>query len=100
MFCNNCGAEIDDKAVVCPKCGCPVTDPNDESSTGFFVLGMLFPLIGFILWLVFKDKSPLKAASAGKGAITGIIIEAILTIVSIFAGSCFITDLLGSMYYY
>jgi peptidoglycan/LPS O-acetylase OafA/YrhL len=21
MFCTNCGAQIDDKAVVCPKCG-------------------------------------------------------------------------------
>jgi TM2 domain-containing membrane protein YozV len=22
MFCKECGAEINDKAVVCPKCGC------------------------------------------------------------------------------
>ncbi len=22
MFCRNCGAEIDDKAIICPKCGC------------------------------------------------------------------------------
>ena len=22
MFCRNCGAEIDDKAVICVKCGC------------------------------------------------------------------------------
>lgn len=22
MFCKNCGAEIDDKAVICVKCGC------------------------------------------------------------------------------
>ena len=24
MFCQNCGAEINDKAVVCVKCGCAV----------------------------------------------------------------------------
>lgn len=24
MYCNNCGTEIDDKAVVCVKCGCAV----------------------------------------------------------------------------
>jgi TM2 domain-containing membrane protein YozV len=24
MFCNNCGAEINDNAVVCVKCGCAV----------------------------------------------------------------------------
>ena len=25
MFCQNCGKEIDDKAVICPHCGVPVT---------------------------------------------------------------------------
>lgn len=25
MFCTNCGAQIDDKAVVCPACGVPTT---------------------------------------------------------------------------
>lgn len=24
MFCSNCGAEINDKAVICVKCGCPI----------------------------------------------------------------------------
>lgn len=33
MFCSHCGAEINDKAVVCVKCGCSVApvrevDPN------------------------------------------------------------------------
>ena len=26
MFCKNCRAEIDDKAVICVKCGCPTGD--------------------------------------------------------------------------
>jgi len=25
MFCKKCGAEIDDQAVICVKCGCPVS---------------------------------------------------------------------------
>lgn len=28
MFCNHCGAEINDDAVVCVKCGCSVTPPR------------------------------------------------------------------------
>lgn len=24
MYCSNCGAEVNDKAVVCPNCGCAV----------------------------------------------------------------------------
>ena len=30
MFCSNCGAQIDDKAVVCVKCGSPT--PNFKST--------------------------------------------------------------------
>jgi hypothetical protein len=30
MFCSNCGAQIDDKAVVCVKCGAPT--PNFRSN--------------------------------------------------------------------
>jgi hypothetical protein len=26
MFCSNCGTQIDDKAVVCPKCGVPTSN--------------------------------------------------------------------------
>jgi uncharacterized membrane protein YvbJ len=33
MFCTNCGNEIDDKAVVCPKCGVPVQDANANTPT-------------------------------------------------------------------
>lgn len=26
MFCKNCGNELNDKAIICPKCGCAVTN--------------------------------------------------------------------------
>ena len=32
MFCNHCGAEIDNNAVVCVKCGCAVSKtPKEET---------------------------------------------------------------------
>ena len=31
MFCSNCGAEINDKAVVCVKCGCAVNRPTTST---------------------------------------------------------------------
>lgn len=50
MFCKNCGAEIDDNAVVCPKCGVAVNETpapapassNDAPSIGFAILSFLY----------------------------------------------------------
>ena len=84
MYCPNCGEQIDDKAVICPKCGVPVKKQdsvaNDAPSTGFAVLGFFFPLIGLILYLVWKAETPLKAKSAGKGALIGFIVSVVLSI--------------------
>jgi hypothetical protein len=33
MFCSNCGNQIDDKAVICVKCGVPTNNTNQTSST-------------------------------------------------------------------
>lgn len=87
MFCKNCGKEIDDNAVVCPHCGVSVsgTTPaapatnGDAPSMGFAVLGFFFPIVGLILYLVWKDQSPLKAKSCGKGALTGFIVEIVVS---------------------
>ncbi len=34
MYCSNCGAEINDNAVVCVKCGCAVNRPAPQSING------------------------------------------------------------------
>ena len=52
MFCNNCGAEIADRAVICVKCGVansPVgaLDRSSKSRTVFVVLGVI-PLTGVL----------------------------------------------------
>ncbi len=78
MYCNNCGERIDDKAVVCPKCGVPVKNKNltnDAPSAGFAVLCFFIPLLGLILYLVWKDEYPLKATSCGKGALISVIVS-------------------------
>lgn len=80
MFCRNCGAQIDDRAEICPKCGVRVNPQSaspatyDAPNAGFAVLGFFFPLIGLILYLVWKDQYPLKAKSCGKGALIGVIV--------------------------
>lgn len=32
MFCNKCGKEIEDQAVICPGCGCPTKNYNKPAS--------------------------------------------------------------------
>jgi hypothetical protein len=54
--------------------------PGDAKSTGLAVLCFFFPMIGLILWLVWKDQYPLKASSCSKGAIIGVIVYVLLVI--------------------
>ena len=76
-FCSKCGKEIEDNATVCPYCGVPAPEAPapDAPNMGFAVLGYFVPIAGLILWLVMKDKTPLKAKSAGKGALIGAIVS-------------------------
>ena len=34
MYCSNCGSEVNDKAVVCVKCGCAVNQPRTVYCNG------------------------------------------------------------------
>ena len=88
MFCSRCGKEIDDEAVVCVHCGCavnskPATGVGDAPNTGYAILGFLLPIVGLILYLVNKDTYPLKARSAGKGALIGVILGVVFYIIYI-----------------
>ncbi len=91
MYCKNCGKEIDDRAVICPYCGVAVNEEklkqmngaaksDDAPSVGFAVLCFFLPILGLILYLVWKDEYPLKAKSCGKGALIGVITEVVGTI--------------------
>lgn len=80
MLCRNCGNPIDSHASYCTHCGARCNDQksrnisNDKASFGFAILGFFIPLAGLILFLLYEDKKPKRAKSAGKGALTGFII--------------------------
>ena len=87
-FCSKCGKEIFEEAVVCPNCGCAVEGAkavNDAPNAGFAVLSFFIPIVGLILYLVYKDSAPLKAKSAGKwgliGFVTGIALSVVYSVV-------------------
>lgn len=88
-FCSKCGNQINDDAVVCLNCGCAVEHiSEDKSNIGLGILGFFFPLAGLIIYIVLNDKTPLKAKSAGKGALIGFIIKVVVCILwAVFVGA-------------
>lgn len=89
MYCKNCAKEIDDKAVICPHCGVPqgnMSQVADNGGFGWGILGCCIPLVGLILFLVWKDTKPRTAKSAGIGALVGFGTGIVLYILTIFLG--------------
>lgn len=89
MFCKNCGQEIDDKAVVCPHCGVAQREMSydtikDDGGVGWGILGCCIPVVGLILYLVWKDTKPQTAKAAGIGALVSVGL-AVLWYIFVFA---------------
>ena len=88
-FCKNCGQEIDNKATVCPVCGVPQQDKpavTDSGSIGWSLLGCCIPLVGLILFLVWKDEKPKSAKKAGIGALISVILMILFNVLVAAAG--------------
>ncbi len=99
MYCRNCGMPVPDNAVICPNCGAssapsaPVVDKN-QPSLGIAVLCFFFPLVGLILYLVWKDTEP------GKGALIGVIVGVALVIIIFIITFALIGSMVGSFWEY
>lgn len=95
-FCSKCGKEIMDEAVICPSCGCAVTNSNapatatevDEVNVGLCVVGALIPLFGFIYWPLKHKVTPKKAKAVGITAIVSWAVGMLFSILYsvVFAG--------------
>lgn len=74
-FCTHCGKQILKDAVVCPYCGCAVESKasvTDEPNKGLDIIAFLLPVIGAIMYLIYHEKAPKKAAAIGKWALYGL----------------------------
>lgn len=88
-FCSNCGEPIADKAYICTKCGVKQAGVSDDKGgLGWFLLGFIIPIVGLILWLIWKDEKPETAKSVGQGALISFILGILLYVVAfIFLGA-------------
>ena len=86
-YCPNCGTNLPEGCNFCPSCGTPLSGgkaPTYEvdSPNGLLAfVGFVCPLAGLIMFLYWHDKMPLKARSAGKGALAGVILEAVCSLI-------------------
>lgn len=105
MFCKNCGKEIDEKAFCCPNCGALIENlatpqgvmQEDKPSAGFAVLSFFIPLVGLVLWLTWRDKTPLKAKSCGKWALIGFIANIVISVLTSIVSGCLLAAGLGAL---
>lgn len=77
-YCRHCGTPISDQAAVCPHCGTSQngghTPPPvvDNGGFGWGLLGCCIPIVGLVLFLVWKDVKPRTAKAAGIGALVAV----------------------------
>jgi uncharacterized membrane protein YvbJ len=94
MYCSNCGKEIEDSAHVCMYCGVPTNQKkqsqiiSEDNQTGCLIGGLsfFFPIVGLILYFVWKETKPVSAKFAGKWALIGFIVNVVLTILAGIGG--------------
>ena len=110
-YCKNCGAPIDDDAAFCPKCGQAVhPDMNSSYSNNSYqtppsnsyynstppvvdnggfcwgLLGFCIPIVGLILFLVWRDEKPRTSKAAGMGALISVIISVVVYVLTLIFG--------------
>ncbi len=57
------------------------SNSRDKPNFGYAVQGFIFPVIGLILYFVLRTDTPLRARSAGHGALWGFAVQLVIVIV-------------------
>lgn len=81
-YCPNCGNKLEPNADVCLKCGKLLnkkepTNIMDNGNIGWGVLGYFIPIVGLIIYIIYKDTKPITAKYAGIGALISVIINVV-----------------------
>lgn len=89
MYCENCGAEIAKEAYACPKCGVNVNknkiNVEDKPNMALNIVSLLLlPILGIILYFVWRKETPVKAKSILIYALIGWGISFALNLITIF----------------
>lgn len=83
-----------------PPYGYNAPNPKDVPSAGFNALAFFFPIVGLILYLVWKDETPKRAKAIGKWALISVIVGVVFYILMMIAMVAFVTVAGVSSYSY
>lgn len=85
VYCRNCGATINEKAVICPHCGVQQQRENeDKGSIGYGILGFFIPIVGFILFVLWYDTRPKSAKYSAIGGLIWVLLCALYALFTAF----------------
>ena len=96
MYCKNCGQELSDTDAFCTQCGQSVNESSDslpavveekkvakKARFAWAILGFFVPVVGLILFIIWKSEHPDVARKAGIGALAGVVTEIVVAIFSV-----------------
>lgn len=82
IYCRNCGQEISSDSVICPICRYHLVNKSTETSSVEVIMICLFsffiPIVGLVLWAIFKDEDRSKAKKALISSLIGIFLGLLL----------------------
>lgn len=86
--CPSCNKFSPNDSKFCTSCGNNITSTSiyvadDQPNFGYALLGFLAPIVGFVLYFLWKDQTPNQAKSWLKGAITSVIFSVVLVLLYI-----------------
>jgi hypothetical protein len=90
VFCPNCGSENPDGTTFCGACGKPMVAgvaKDDEGVGAFGVVLLCLPIVGAIMYFVWKDKHPKKSQTACYLALGGLALGVFLQVLLTMAGA-------------
>lgn len=94
MYCPHCSERISELSEICLKCGGRVKEPEtsveDKSNIAVNILSLCcIPILGIVMFFVWKDTKPTAAKSALIFALVGIGISILWAILAMFLGFLF-----------
>jgi len=80
MYCGDCGKKLNSNSKFCPYCGSRVASENvtvvtneDSVNVLLVIASFLVPILGVVLFVIYKDKKTKTSKAYGIAALVGFI---------------------------